>query len=137
MKLPTVKGSNLKRQKMEFPADFAGAINLVFIAFLRRHQDLIDEWVPFAEQLVQENPDFNYYEFPTLQRKGPIYRTLLNDWTFDNIIDINMCNEIPYSTENTQTGILGELTWGLGHLRYVLQPQVNSRFRRENDLALE
>ena len=79
MKLPIVKGSNLKRQKMEFPDDFAGAINLVFIAFLRRHQDLIDEWVPFVEQLAQENPDFRYYEFPTLPRKGPIYRTFLNE----------------------------------------------------------
>jgi hypothetical protein len=79
MKLPIVKGSNLKRQKMVFPDDFAGSINLVFIAFLRRHQDLIDEWVPFVEQLAQENPDFHYYEFPTLPRKGPIYRTFLNE----------------------------------------------------------
>ena len=79
MKLPTVKGSNLKRQKMIFPDNFAGEINLVFIAFLRRHQDLIDEWVPFVEQLAQENPDFRYYEFPTLPRKGPIYRTFLNE----------------------------------------------------------
>ena len=62
---------------------------------------------------------------------------LITYWTFDNFIDINMCNEIPYSTENTQTGILGELTWGLEHLRYVLEPQVNSHIRRENDLALE
>jgi len=79
MKLPTVKGSNLKRQKMTFPDDFGGAINLVFIAFLRRHQDLIDEWVPFVEQLGQDNPDLHYYEFPTLPRKGPIYRTFLNE----------------------------------------------------------
>jgi hypothetical protein len=79
MKLPTVKGSNLKRQKMVFPDNFAGAINLVFIAFLRRHQDLIDEWVPFVEQLAQEIPGFHYYEFPTLPRKGLIYRTFLNE----------------------------------------------------------
>ncbi len=79
MKLPTVKGSNLKRQKMIFPDDFAGAINLVFIAFLRRHQDLIDEWVPFVEQLAREKPELHYYEFPTLPRKGLIYRTFLNE----------------------------------------------------------
>jgi hypothetical protein len=79
MKLPIVKGSNLKRQKMIFPDDFAGEINLVFIAFLRRHQDLIDEWVPFVDQLAQENPNFHYYEFPTLPSKGPIYRTFLNE----------------------------------------------------------
>ena len=55
MQLPTVKGSNLLRQKMMFPDDFAGSINLVFIAFLRRHQDLIDEWVPFVEELAKEH----------------------------------------------------------------------------------
>ncbi len=79
MKLPTVKGSNLMRQKMVFPDDFSGEINLVFIAFLRRHQDLIDEWAPVVEQLTQEYPGLNYYEFPTLSRRGPIYRTFLNE----------------------------------------------------------
>lgn len=79
MQLPTVKGSNLMRQKMIFPDDFAGDINLVFIAFLRRHQDLIDEWVPFVAELAHENPGLHYYEFPTLPRRGPIYRTFLNE----------------------------------------------------------
>ena len=79
MQLPTVKGSNLLRQKMIFPNDFAGDINLVFIAFLRRHQDLIDEWVPFVEELAKEHPELHYYEFPTLPRRGPIYRTFLNE----------------------------------------------------------
>ena len=79
MKLPTVKGKNLQRQKMVFPKDFAGEVNLVFIAFLRRHQDVIDEWVPFVEKLANENPDIQYYEFPTLPRRGPIYRTFLNE----------------------------------------------------------
>jgi hypothetical protein len=79
VKLPIVKGRNLKRQKMVFPDDFAGTINLVFIAFLREHQDLIDEWGPFVERLAQENPQFQYYEFPTLPRRGPIYRTFLNE----------------------------------------------------------
>ena len=79
MQLPTVKGSNLLRQKMVFPKDFAGDVNLVFIAFLRRHQDLIDEWVPFVEKLAIEHPELHYYEFPTLPRRGPIYRTFLNE----------------------------------------------------------
>jgi hypothetical protein len=79
MQLPTVKGSNLLRQKMVFPNDFAGDINLVFIAFLRGHQDLIDEWVPFVEELAKEHPELHYYEFPTLSRRGPIYRTFLNE----------------------------------------------------------
>jgi hypothetical protein len=79
MQLPTVKGSNLLRQKMIFPNDFAGNVNLVFIAFLRSHQDLIDEWVPFVEELAQNHSELQYYEFPTLSRRGPIYRTFLNE----------------------------------------------------------
>ena len=79
MKLPRVTGSNLARKKMVFPDDFAGETNLVFIAFLRQHQDLIDSWVPFVEQLTQEFPNLQYYEFPTLPRRGFIYRTFLNE----------------------------------------------------------
>jgi hypothetical protein len=79
MKLPRVTGSNLARKKLVFPDDFAGEINLVFIAFLRQHQDAIDNWVPFVEQLAQEYPGLQYYEFPTLPRRGFIYRTFLNE----------------------------------------------------------
>lgn len=79
MRLPRVEGSNLARKRMIFPDDFVGEVNLVFIAFLRQHQDLIDEWVPFVEQLAQEFPGLQYYEFPTLPRKGFFYRTFLNE----------------------------------------------------------
>jgi hypothetical protein len=79
MKLPRVKGSNLERQKMVFPDDFVGEINLVFIAFQRHHQDLIDEWAPFVDNLAQEYPSLHYYEFPTLPRGGPVYRLFLNE----------------------------------------------------------
>lgn len=79
MKLPRVEGSNLARKKMVFPDDFAGEINLVFIAFLRWHQDLIDEWVPFVAELDEEFPELHFYEFPTLSRRGVLYRTFLNE----------------------------------------------------------
>ena len=79
MRLPKVQGRNLARQEMVFPDDFAGELNLVFIAFLRRHQDDIDEWVPFVEQLAHDFPGLHYYEFPTLPSKGFIYRTFLNE----------------------------------------------------------
>lgn len=79
MRLPRVEGTNLARKKMVFPDDFAGEINLVFIAFLRQHQDLIDEWAPYVEQLAEEFPGLHYYEFPTLPRRGFFYRTFLNE----------------------------------------------------------
>jgi hypothetical protein len=64
---------------MAFPEDFAGEVNLVFIAFQRWHQDLIDEWVPFVAQLAEKFPELHYYEFPTLPNKGVFYRTFLNE----------------------------------------------------------
>jgi hypothetical protein len=79
MKLPTVEGNNLNRKRMVFPDDFAGEMNLVFIAFLRWHQELIDQWVPFVAQLAEQFPDLHYYEFPTLPRRGLLYRTFLNE----------------------------------------------------------
>jgi hypothetical protein len=79
MKLPRVSASNLNRKRMVFPDDFSGEINLVFIAFLRWHQDLIDEWVPYIEQLAEGRPGLYYYEFPILSDRGFIYRTFLNE----------------------------------------------------------
>ena len=79
MRLPKVKGSNLARQTMIFPDDFAGEVNLVFIAFLRWHQDHIDEWVPHVERLAREFPNLRFYEFPTLSSRGFVYRTFLNE----------------------------------------------------------
>ncbi len=69
MQLPDVSGYNLERQKMRFPANFDGQLNLVFIAFQRWHQDVIDGWVPSVAQLSQMFPSLRYYEFPTLPRQ--------------------------------------------------------------------
>ena len=69
----------MKKISKIFPDDFEGNINLVFIAFLRRHQDVIDEWVPFVDKIAQENEQLHYYEFPTLSRGGPLYRVFLNE----------------------------------------------------------
>jgi len=79
MQLPVVNGSNLNRQKLVFPKDFVGDVNLVFIAFQQWHQDLVNEWVPLAEQLEKSILGFHYYEFPTIYKMGWIGRTFLNE----------------------------------------------------------
>jgi hypothetical protein len=79
MQLPNVSGYNLEREKMNFPADFSAPLNLVFIAFQRWHQEIIDGWVPFVTELSPKYPGLNYYEFPTLARGNLLYRTLLNE----------------------------------------------------------
>lgn len=79
MQLPNVSGYNLERNRMNFPTDFSGELNLVFIAFQRWHQDVIDGWVPFVAQLSQQFPALSYYEFPTLPPGNFLYRTMLNE----------------------------------------------------------
>jgi hypothetical protein len=77
--LPTVSGKNLLRQKMVFPRDFAGDINLVFIPFQRWHQDQVDSWVPFVEKVASTSPTLHYYEFPTLERMNRMSQMFLNE----------------------------------------------------------
>ena len=79
IQLPTVSGKNLLRQKMVFPRDFAGDINLVFIAFQRWHQDQVDSWVPLAEKMATALPLFHYYEFPTIYQMNRLSQTFLNE----------------------------------------------------------
>ena len=79
IQLPLVNGKNLLRQKMTFPRDFAGEMNLVFIAFQRWHQNQVDSWVSLAENLASEFPMFQYYEFPTVYRMNRLSQMFLNE----------------------------------------------------------
>lgn len=79
MQLPTVQGANLARQTLSFPADFAHELNLVFVAFQQWQQRDVDGWAPLVEQIRQNMPNFEYYEFPTIQRMNFLSRTFINE----------------------------------------------------------
>jgi hypothetical protein len=79
MTFPTVKGSNLLRQKLTLPQDFQGKLNLIFIPFERWHQMEVDSWSTLAEELEEKYEGLVYYELPTLQNGGPIYKVFLNE----------------------------------------------------------
>jgi hypothetical protein len=79
MIFPTVSGSNLLRQKKSLPQDFQGRFNLVFIPFQRWHQAEVDSWGGLAEELERQFTGLVYYELPTLQSGGPLYRIFLNE----------------------------------------------------------
>ena len=79
MTFPKVSGSNLLRHKMNLPQDFQGRFNLVFIAFQRWHQTEVDSWSALAEQLEGQYQGLFYYELPTLQSGGPLYKFFLNE----------------------------------------------------------
>jgi len=79
MIFPTVRGSNLLRQKLTLPQDFQGRLNLVFIPFERRHQTEVDSWSALAEELEEKYEGLVYYELPTLQNGGAFYKIFLNE----------------------------------------------------------
>ena len=79
MTFPTLSGSNLLRQKQNLPRDFQGKLNLVFIPFQRWHQAEVDSWGALAEELEKLYQGLFYYELPTLQSGGPLYKFFLNE----------------------------------------------------------
>jgi hypothetical protein len=76
---PTVSGFNLERQEFEFPRDFAGELNVLFVPFLRQHQEDVDSWVPFISGLEADTPGLIYYELPTLYEMSSLSRMFLNE----------------------------------------------------------
>lgn len=76
---PTVTGNNLDRELLQFPRDFAGELNLLFIPFLQQQQRIVDTWVPFARELEAAYPNVVYYELPTIEDMGTLGRTFVNE----------------------------------------------------------
>lgn len=79
IRFPTVSGSNLDRQEMEFPRDFGGDLNLLFVPFLQEQQSIVNTWLPFAEALEEETPELLYYELPTIHEMPVFSRTFINE----------------------------------------------------------
>jgi hypothetical protein len=77
-RFPTVTSDNLEGRTFTLPRDFEGERNIVFVAFLREHQNDVDTWVPLVKKLVAEHPGTSYYELPTLKRGVALWRWSLN-----------------------------------------------------------
>ena len=76
---PVVSGFNLDRQEFEFPRDFGGDHNLVMVPFQRYHQEIVNTWIPFAQEVEASFPGFIYYELPTIYEMSTLSRTFLNE----------------------------------------------------------
>ncbi|MFO7662584.1 MAG: hypothetical protein R6X18_08310 [Chloroflexota bacterium] len=76
---PTVSGFNLERREFEFPRDFAGDLNVLFVPFLQRQQLDVNTWVPFVQELERTLPGVVYYELPTIWEMAALQRLFLNE----------------------------------------------------------
>jgi hypothetical protein len=78
MKFPDISGENLEKKKYNIPYDLEGELNVVIIPFQRWHQSLVDEWSYFLNKIEQSNPDFRYYEVPTLNSAYKVMRFMID-----------------------------------------------------------
>lgn len=76
---PTVSGFNLERKEFEFPRDFAGELNVLFVPFLQQQQLDVNTWVPFVQELERTTPGVAYYELPTIWEMTALSRMFLNE----------------------------------------------------------
>lgn len=65
---PSVLARDLQGLHVRLPGAFHGERNIVLIAFYRRHQALVDSWVPWLEERAAADPDLRFYELPTIGR---------------------------------------------------------------------
>lgn len=75
---PSVQGANLEGQKYALPGDFEGRCNLLFIAFKREQQAMVDTWIPAARYLASTYPELRYYELPTIKPLNAMTRWFIN-----------------------------------------------------------
>jgi hypothetical protein len=86
---PKLTASNLAKQKLVLPQDFAGSRNLLLIAFEREQQKDIDTWLPAAKEIEAAHENFRYYELPTIGRSNPLFRWYLDSAMRSGLPDNN------------------------------------------------
>ncbi len=75
---PEVEGKNLEGKNFHLPRDFEGELNLLFLAFQREQQLMVNTWLPTADLLESIHPELRYYELPTISRMNPFVRWFIN-----------------------------------------------------------
>lgn len=75
---PSIQGQNLDGRNFSLPGDFAGELNVVFIAFKREQQADVDSWMPTLDTLKSRYPTLRVYELPTLARRFRLMRPVID-----------------------------------------------------------
>ncbi len=75
---PAVKASNLEKRELSLPGDFAGERNLLLVAFEREQQKNVDTWLHEMKRFEELDPEFRYYELPTIERMNAFMRWFID-----------------------------------------------------------
>lgn len=71
---PHVSSYNLNKARINFPADFAGQLNLLLISFADEQQRSVATWLPAAQSIQHTNFNFHYYRLPVSSRENFMFR---------------------------------------------------------------
>lgn len=88
MRFPTVKGSNLAGKEFTLPADFEGELNVVALAFQMWHQNEVNTWMPFFEQMEHQVPGLRAYELPVLRSMNRVSQWMIDQGMRGGIPDL-------------------------------------------------
>ena len=91
---PRLIASNLEKRTFTLPDDFEGSRNLLLVAFQREQQQQVDTWLREMRQFEELDPEFRYYELPTIQSPNRLVR-----W----FIDTGMRRGIPDKKARSRT----------------------------------
>jgi len=93
-KFPRLIASNLEKRTFTLPGEFEGSRNLLLVAFQREQQQQVDTWLREMKQFEEQDPEFRYYELPTIQSPNRLVR-----W----FIDTGMRRGIPDQKARSRT----------------------------------
>jgi hypothetical protein len=91
---PRLTASNLEKRSFTLPDDFEGSRNLLLVAFKREQQQQVDTWLREMRRFEELDPEFRYYELPTIQSPNRLVR-----W----FIDTGMRRGIPDQKARSRT----------------------------------
>ena len=77
-RFPHLQASNLEKQLLNLPGDFAGSRNLLLVAFQREQQVQVNTWLREMKRFEEVDPSFRYYELPTIQRPNRLLRWIID-----------------------------------------------------------
>jgi hypothetical protein len=93
-RFPRLIASNLEKRSFTLPDDFEGSRNLLLVAFQREQQQQVDTWLREMRRFEELDPEFRYYELPTIQSPNRLVR-----W----FIDTGMRRGIPDQKARSRT----------------------------------
>jgi hypothetical protein len=79
MQFPSVNGNDLLKNKISLPNDMNSRFNVLIVAFQQWHQGLVNSWVSFLNHMVEQYPDFDYYELPTIREMNWLSRSIIDN----------------------------------------------------------